>query len=279
MAISVVHATVAAGTDAGTGEVHKAEWNAEHTYTMATNKVLGRATAGTGAVEELSVTGSGNVVLATSPALTTPNIGTPSAGTLTNCTSLPVSGITASTSTALGVGSIELGHASDTTLSRSSAGVLAVEGTTVSMNSTSATHTAGTIELGAASDTTLSRSAAGVIAVEGVAVYSNIPQNSQSAAYTTVLEDAQKHILHPSADTTARTFTIDSNANVAYPLGTAITFINQASAGTLTISITSDTMRLAGAGTTGSRTLTANGIATAIKLTSTEWIISGTNLT
>jgi hypothetical protein len=38
-------------------------------------------------------------------------------------------------------------------------------------------------------------------------------------------------------------------------------------------------MRLAGAGTTGSRTLAANGVATAIKITSTEWIISGTGLT
>jgi len=55
-------------------------------------------------------------------------LGTPSSGTLTNCGSLPVSGITASTSTALGVGSIELGHASDTTLARSSAGVVTVEG-------------------------------------------------------------------------------------------------------------------------------------------------------
>ncbi len=109
--------------------------------------------------------------------------------------------------------------------------------------------------------------------------FRNIPQNSQSAAYTTVAADSGKHILHPSADTTARVFTIDSNANVAYPVGTAITFINQNSAGSLTIAITSDTMRLAGAGTTGSRTLAANGIATAIKVTSTEWIISGTNLT
>lgn len=62
---------------------------------------------------------------------------------------------------------IELGHATDTTLSRSSAGVLAVEGVTVSLNSTSATHTAGTLELGAASDTTLARSAAGIVTVEG----------------------------------------------------------------------------------------------------------------
>jgi hypothetical protein len=55
-------------------------------------------------------------------------LGTPSSGTLTNATGLPVSGITASTSAALGVGSIELGHATDTTVTRSAAGVLAVEG-------------------------------------------------------------------------------------------------------------------------------------------------------
>src|SRR3990167_646942 len=106
-----------------------------------------------------------------------------------------------------------------------------------------------------------------------------IPPNSKSTAYTTVLSDAGKHILHPSADTTARIFTIDSNANVAYPVGTVITFVNQDSAGVITISITTDTLRLAGPGTTGSRTLAANGIATALKLVSTEWIISGTGLT
>jgi hypothetical protein len=109
--------------------------------------------------------------------------------------------------------------------------------------------------------------------------YINVPQNSQSAAYTTVMADQGKHIFHPSADTTARTYTIDSNSNVGYAIGTAITFVNQNAAGVLTIAITTDTMRLAGAGTTGSRTLAANGIATALKVTSTEWIISGTGLT
>lgn len=107
----------------------------------------------------------------------------------------------------------------------------------------------------------------------------SIPQNSQSTAYTLVLADAGKHILHPSADTTARTFTIPANGSVAFPVGTAITFINQDSAGELTIAITTDTMRLAGDGATGSRTLDANGVATCIKLTSTEWIISGVGLT
>lgn len=109
--------------------------------------------------------------------------------------------------------------------------------------------------------------------------FRNVPQNSQSAAYTTVLTDAGKHIYHPSADTTARTFTIDSNANVAFPVGTVITIVNDCSAGVLTISITSDTLILAGAGTTGSRTLAACGIATAIKMTTTRWMINGTGLT
>jgi hypothetical protein len=106
-----------------------------------------------------------------------------------------------------------------------------------------------------------------------------VRQNSQSTAYTTVLTDGGKHLLHPAADTTARTFTIDSNANVAYPIGTALTFVNQHGGGIITIAITADTMRLAGAGTTGSRTLAADGFATALKITSTEWIISGTGLT
>ena len=119
------------------------------------------------------------------------------------------------------------------------------------------------------------------LSVDGtVAVgFRTIPQNSQSDAYTLVLADSGKHILHPTADTTARTFTIPANGSVAYPVGTAITFVNQNGAGVITIAITTDTMRLAGAGTTGSRTLAANGVATCIKLTSTEWIISGTGLT
>lgn len=102
-----------------------------------------------------------------------------------------------------------------------------------------------------------------------------IPQNSQSAAYTTILGDANKHILHPSSDDNPRTFTIDSNANVPYPIGTTLTFVNQIN--TLTIAITSDTLTLTG-GATGSRTLGANSIATALKIATTEWLISGTGI-
>ena len=108
--------------------------------------------------------------------------------------------------------------------------------------------------------------------------FRNIPQNSQSADYTLVLADSGKHIFHPVGDNNARTFTIPANSSVAYPVGTAITFINMAAAN-VTIAITSDTMYLSSAGTTGSRTLAQYGSATAIKITSTNWLISGSGLT
>ena len=108
--------------------------------------------------------------------------------------------------------------------------------------------------------------------------FRNIPINSQSAAYTAVLADSGKVIFHPSSDANARTFTIPANSSVAYPLGTAITFINMTAA-VVTIAITTDTMYLSSAGTTGSRSLAQYGSATAIKMTSTTWLISGSGLT
>jgi hypothetical protein len=104
--------------------------------------------------------------------------------------------------------------------------------------------------------------------------YLGMPQQSKSTAYTTVIGDAGKHIYV----TATATITIDSNANVAYPIGTTIAFIAAAGA-TVTIAITSDTMYLGGTGTTGSRTLAAYGMATAVKVTSTSWFINGAGLT
>lgn len=119
------------------------------------------------------------------------------------------------------------------------------------------------------------KAAAGVLSVDAQ-LTSNLVQNSRSAAYTTVLTDGGGHILHPAADNNARTFTIDSNANVAYPIGTTLTFVNQIN--TVTLAITSDTLTMAGTGSTGSRTLAASGMATALKIAATSWIISGTGL-
>jgi hypothetical protein len=97
----------------------------------------GNFTAGT-ITAALTGTASGNLVSGGA-------LGTPASGTLTSCTGLPISGLTASTSTALGVGSIELGDASDTTLSRSAAGVLAVEGVVIPSISSTSTLTNKTL--------------------------------------------------------------------------------------------------------------------------------------
>ena len=110
-------------------------------------------------------------------------------------------------------------------------------------------------------------------------IVSVIPQNSKSAAYALVLADAGKHLYHPGGDTTARIWTIPANASVAYTIGTAITFVNDTSGGVITIAITSDVMVLSPDGTTGSRSLAANGVATCIKMTATRWMISGSGLT
>jgi hypothetical protein len=106
--------------------------------------------------------------------------------------------------------------------------------------------------------------------------YINLPQNSQSADYAAVITDRGKHLYHPASDDNPRTFTIPANASVAFVIGTAITFINDQN--TLTIAITSDTLVWAQDGSTGSRTLAENGIATAVKVTATRWIISGVGL-
>jgi hypothetical protein len=107
--------------------------------------------------------------------------------------------------------------------------------------------------------------------------FRNTPVNSQTADYDLLLTDSGKTIFHPASDNNARTFTIPSNSNVAFTVGTVITFMNLAN--TVTIAITSDTMYLAGDGATGSRTLAEYGVASALKANATAWVISGNGLT
>lgn len=102
-----------------------------------------------------------------------------------------------------------------------------------------------------------------------------VPQNNQSSDYTAVLSDAGKHLFHPAADTTARTFTIPANASVAFEVGTELTFVNQQGAGLVTIAIDNDTLLSESDGAAGSFTLAANKIAKILKIAPTEWMLSG----
>ena len=149
-------------------------------------------------------------------------------------------------------------------------------GTNVTITNPYSLITAGNVKLGTTGTGTIAAVAAQATTASTAASigYIGMPQQSKSSAYTTVIGDAGKHIYV----TATATITIDSNANVAYPIGTTIAFI-AASGATVTIAIASDTMYLGGTGTTGSRTLAAYGMATAVKVTATSWFINGTGLT
>jgi hypothetical protein len=110
--------------------------------------------------------------------------------------------------------------------------------------------------------------------------YIGLPQSSTATTATLAIGDVGKHIY---VNTSGQTITIPAATSVAYPIGTTITFIAGPSASTVTIAIATDTMYLVGTGTTGSRTLAAHGMATAVKVSGTSssgvWYINGSGLT
>ena len=102
-------------------------------------------------------------------------------------------------------------------------------------------------------------------------------QNIQSAAYSTAIIDIGAAIVHPTSDVTARTFTLSSLSVMPRSYGSCITFINQHGAGVVSIASV-EPMYLAGTGATGTRTLAANGMCTAVWVAGSDWLISGVGL-
>lgn len=114
------------------------------TLTNATGLPIGSGLtgAGSGVLTALGVNvGSAGAFVVNGGAL-----GTPSSGTLTNATGLPISGLVDSTSAALGLGQINLGHASDTQVYRASAGMVAINSQTVATDTNTLTLTNKTLD-------------------------------------------------------------------------------------------------------------------------------------
>lgn len=107
--------------------------------------------------------------------------------------------------------------------------------------------------------------------------YRDIPITVQNATYGFVLADAGKGFGKDNG--TAYTYTIPANGTTAFPIGTAITVFNNNATSNITIAITTDTLRLGGTTSTGSRTLAPFGVCTLLKVASTVWIASGPGLT
>jgi len=110
--------------------------------------------------------------------------------------------------------------------------------------------------------------ATGTIAANSIG-YRGLPQETKTAAYVLALADAGKQI-----SITIGGVTIPANSAVAFPIGTTIVVYNN-SATTQAIAITTDTLRLAGTATVGTRMLSQYGMATLVKVAATAWVAMG----
>lgn len=99
--------------------------------------------------------------------------------------------------------------------------------------------------------------------------YKGLPQSSQAGTYTLALSDMGKHVSISSG-----AFVIPANSSIAFPIGATIVLFNN-SASTMSLSITTDTLRQAGTTNTGTRTIATYGLATCVKVASTTWVVSG----
>lgn len=112
--------------------------------------------------------------------------------------------------------------------------------------------------------------ATGIATANGAELgWRDLVANNQTAAYTLALTDRGKMVV-----ITTGGVTIPANGAVAFPVGTTIIVVNN-SGSAQAISITTDTLRLAGTTGTGSRSIAAYGIATLLKIDTTTWLISG----
>lgn len=104
--------------------------------------------------------------------------------------------------------------------------------------------------------------------------YLNIPINSQSGNYTLVVGDEGKCVTHPNGAGSGHTYRIPANNVVPLPLGTILTFANRDS-NSLAIAANSDSLYIAGNTSPATVTMAQNGMATAVKVEPTVWIMEG----
>ncbi|WP_165322188.1 hypothetical protein [Rhizorhabdus phycosphaerae] len=100
--------------------------------------------------------------------------------------------------------------------------------------------------------------------------YRNVPLRSASSSQTLSLSDVGQLLSLSAGD-----ITVPTNATAAFALGDAISIYNNASSSRSISGVAGVTLRLAGATSTGSRTLGARGLCTLVKVGTDEWVVAG----
>ena len=98
----------------------------------------------------------------------------------------------------------------------------------------------------------------------------DVPQNAQTGAYVLVAGDAGKHISITTGGVTV-------NASV-FSVGDAVSIYNNSGSNQTVTQGTSVTLRLAGDGTAGNKTLAGYGLCTVLCVASNEFVIAGSGI-
>ena len=267
-------------TQTGTASVFNTGALTGNLFGAATAVNIGAST-GTLTIGNVTITGTNATTFnmnGASPSIVTTNNGTAS---VFNTGALTGNIFNAATTTTIGY----TGTAASTT-NISTGATLTSTTKAINIGTNGATGSTTTISIGSTAGGTTTVNNALNVVVGGNTYpvgYANVPQVIQNADFSAfTLNDMGKHYYHASA--TAHTYTVPAGI---FTIGATLMFVNRG-AGVLTIRCdpaptgspapATESLLQSITGSTGSRALAAFGVATMVKITATDWIISGTGL-
>ena len=215
-------------------------------------------------------TGSGSAVFATSPTLVTPVLGAATG------TSLGLGNITlASNGNATILGQLELGNATDTTITRVSAGLVAIEGVNIVTTSATQTLTNKTLTSPTLTTPALGTPASGTLSgctVDGTNLvgYKSIPAvGTKTASYTLIAGDVGKFVELGTSGTVVVPASV-------FSAGDAIMIFNNTSASiTCTCSAVTTVYKGGTDADIGTFSVTTRGVANILFVSATVAVITG----